>query len=67
MEKEKLRYYAPVVVCLLLIALLLTVPTGFEAAVQYQEAQRCIAEILRWTILPSWIRAWFAQVSSGAR
>ena len=46
MEKEKLRYYAPVVVCLLLIALLLTVPTGFEDAVQYQEAQRCIAEIL---------------------
>ena len=46
MEKEKLRYYAPVVVCLLLIALLLTVPTGFEDAVQYQEAQRCIAEVL---------------------
>ena len=46
MEKEKLRYHAPVVVCLLLIALLLTVPTGFEDAVQYQEAQRCIAEVL---------------------
>ena len=46
MEKEKLRYYAPVLVCLMLIALLLTVPTGFEDAVQYQEAQRCIAEVL---------------------
>ena len=46
MEKEKLRYHAPVVVCLLLIALLLAVPTGFEDAVQYQEAQRCIAEVL---------------------
>ena len=46
MEKEKLRYDTPVVVCLLLIALLLTVPTGFEDAVQYQEAQRCIAEVL---------------------
>ena len=46
MEKEKLRYYAPVVVCLLVIALLLTVPTGFEDVVQYQEAQRCIAEVL---------------------
>ena len=46
MKKERLRYYAPVVVCLLLIALLLTVPTGFEEAVQYQEAQRCIAEVL---------------------
>ncbi|MBO4938847.1 MAG: YibE/F family protein, partial [Oscillospiraceae bacterium] len=42
----KLRYYAPVEVCLLLIALLLTVPTGFEDAVQYQEAERCIAEVL---------------------
>ena len=46
MEKEKLRYHAPVVVCLLLIVLLLTVPTGFEDAVQYQEAERCIAEVL---------------------
>ena len=46
MKREKLQYYAPVVVCLLLIALLLTVPTGFEDAVQYQEAQRCIAEVL---------------------
>ena len=46
MEKEKLRYDTPVVVCLLLIALLLTVPTGFEDAVQYQEAERCIAEVL---------------------
>ena len=46
MEKEKLRYYAPVVLCLLLIALLLTVPTGFEDVVQYQEAQRCNAEDL---------------------
>ena len=46
MKKEILRYYGPVVVCLLLIALLLTVPTGFEDAVQYQEAQRCIAEVL---------------------
>ena len=38
MEKEKLRYDAPVVVCLLLIALLLTVPTGYEDAVQYLSA-----------------------------
>ena len=46
MKKEKLRYYGPVVACLLLIALFLAVPTGFEDAVQYQEAQRCIAEVL---------------------
>lgn len=46
MKKEKRRYYAPVVVCILLIALLLTVPTGFEDAIQYQEAERCIAEVL---------------------
>ena len=45
MEKEKLRYYAPVVVCLLLIVFLLLLPTGYEWAVQSQEAERCIAEV----------------------
>ena len=45
MKKEKLRYYAPIVVCLLLIAVLLLLPTGYEGAVQYQEAERCIAEV----------------------
>ena len=30
-NKEKLRYYAPVVLCLALIALLLALPTGFTA------------------------------------
>ena len=45
MKKEKLRYYAPVVVCLLLIVFLLLLPTGYEGAVQYQEAERCIAEV----------------------
>ena len=45
MNKEKLRYYAPVVVCLLLIAFLILLPTGYEEAVQYKEAERCIAEV----------------------
>lgn len=45
MEKEKLRYYAPVAVCLILIAILLLLPTGYEDAVQYKEAERCIAEV----------------------
>ena len=45
MKKEKLRYYAPVVVSLLLIAILLFLPTGYEDAVQYKEAERCIAEV----------------------
>lgn len=45
MKKEKLRYYAPVVVCLLLIVFLLLLPTGYGGAVQYQEAERCIAEV----------------------
>ena len=45
MKKEKLRYYAPVVVCLLLIAILIFLPTGYEDAVQYKEAERCIAEV----------------------
>lgn len=45
MKKEKLRYYAPVVACLLLIAFLIVLPTGYEGAVQYKEAERCIAEV----------------------
>ena len=45
MKKEKLRYYAPVVVCLLLIAFLIFLPTGYENAVQYKEAERCTAEV----------------------
>ena len=44
MKKEKLRYHAPVVVCLLLIAFLIFLPTGYEDAVQYKEAERCIAK-----------------------
>lgn len=46
MKKEELRYYAPVVVCLLLIAFLILLPTGYEEAVQYKEAERCIAEVV---------------------
>ncbi len=45
MDKEKLRYYAPVLVCILLIALLLMLPTGYEGAVQYQDAERCVAKV----------------------
>lgn len=45
MKKEKLRYYAPVAVCLLLIVIFLVLPTGYEDAVQYKEAERCIAEV----------------------
>ena len=38
-----LRYHAPVVVCLLAIVLLLFLPTGYEGALLYQEAERCTA------------------------
>ena len=40
------RYYAPLALCLLLILLLLLLPTGYEGAVQYQEADRCVARVL---------------------
>lgn len=46
MNKTKLRYYAPVLVCILLIALLLMIPTGYEDAVQYQDAERCVARVI---------------------
>lgn len=47
MKKEKLKYHAPVLVSLLLITLLLLIPTGYEEAVQYKEAERCIAKVLQ--------------------
>lgn len=45
MKIEKLKYDAPIVVCLLLIAILLIFPTGYEDAVQYKKAERCIAKV----------------------
>ena len=43
--RERLQYSAPVLVCVLLIAVLLLLPTGYEGAVQYQTAERCVAEV----------------------
>lgn len=45
MKKINVRYSAPVIVCLLLIAVFLLLPTGYEDAVQYQDAERCIAKV----------------------
>lgn len=45
-DKEKLRYNAPVLVCLLLILALMLIPTGFEGAVNYQGADRASARVL---------------------
>ena len=43
--RDRLQYSAPVLVCVLLIAVLLLLPTGYEGAVQYQTAERCVAEV----------------------
>lgn len=45
-KPETLRYHAPVAVCLLAILILLFLPTGFEGALVYQEAERCTARVL---------------------
>ena len=45
MKKETIKYYAPVLICVLLIVILILLPTGYEGAVQYKEAERCTAEI----------------------
>ena len=37
---------APVLVCIILILALMLLPTGYEGAVQYQEAERCVAEVM---------------------
>ena len=56
-NQERLRYYAPVVVCLVLIALLLALPTGFEGALIYQGADRCAARMGEYGLLPSDVAA----------
>ena len=46
LSRRLVRYHAPVVVCLLAILILLLLPTGFEGALVYQEAERCTARVL---------------------
>ncbi len=43
LDPNKRRYYAPLAICLALILFLILVPTGFEGALQYQQADRCTA------------------------
>ena len=45
-KPEILRYHAPVAVCLMAILILLFLPTGFEGALVYQEAERCTARVV---------------------
>ena len=45
-RREKRSYGAPVWLCLVLIAALLLLPTGYEGALQYQTAERCVAEVV---------------------
>ncbi len=46
LNQERARYHAPVLVCLLAIVVLLLLPTGFEGALDYQQAERCTARVL---------------------
>lgn len=46
LNQERARYHAPVLVCLLAIVVLLLLPTGFEGALDYQQAERCTAQVL---------------------
>ena len=45
-DPARRRYYTPLLLCLVLIAVLLALPTGFEGALQYQQADRCAARVL---------------------
>lgn len=45
-NRKRKMYYAPLIVCIFVIAGLLLLPTGFEDAIQYQKSDRCIAEII---------------------
>ena len=46
LKSKPLRYRMPVLVCLLAIVILLFLPTGYEDALNYQEAERCTARVL---------------------
>lgn len=46
LDLQTLRYQAPLLVCILTILLLLALPTGFEGALLYQEAERCTARVV---------------------
>lgn len=46
LKSKPLRYHMPVLVCLAAIVILLLLPTGFEDALNYQEAERCTARVL---------------------
>ena len=46
LNQERARYHAPVLVCLLAIVVLLLLPTGFEGALDYKQAERCTARVL---------------------
>ena len=42
--KEKIQYQAPVWVCVLFIAILIFLPTGYQEI--YREAEQCTAKVL---------------------
>ena len=46
LSRDRIRYQTPVLVCLLAIVVLLLMPTGFEGALNYQQAERCRAEVI---------------------
>ena len=45
-SKEKKLYYLPVVICLLCVVLLAFLPTGYEDAVIFTEADHCTARVI---------------------
>lgn len=46
LKKINWEYYAPVLVCLAAVIVLLLIPTGFEDAMIYTDAERCTARVL---------------------
>lgn len=44
--KKNMTYHAPVIVCMLAIIILLLIPTGYEDALDYQDAERVRAKVL---------------------
>lgn len=45
-KKINWKYYSPLFVCAAAVFFLLLLPTGYEGALQYRDAERCIARVL---------------------
>lgn len=45
-HRKNIKYYAPLIVCIAVIVILLLLPTGYEEVLQYQKSDRSVAQVI---------------------